>query len=312
VNRRRLGIGLGVIAAVLVAGFVYQFLAAEDEIDVEDSIEEVATTSDPSFCRELVTPAYLAQIYALPTDAAVAACEQYSDEEVLQADSVEVTEVEVDGDTATAEATYRGSAADGSTLRIGLVHEDGEWKLNRVLGAEVDRAGFLSASREQLVDPLFGFPPESADCVVRELGNLPDSELEALLVSSDAIKTGTILAGCDRAAFEGLLVAAVADPAAGFPGSLITCVQGALAAASERRVVELYAGPIPLARIAIGCDRPAYLESYRRLLEDSPNDYEDSAIDCIMAELDQLSDEALAGVTYNRTRLRRLIDACDG
>jgi hypothetical protein len=52
--------------------------------------------------------------------------------EAAVADSVEVTEVMVDGREATATAVPEGGPSDGETLEITLVREGGAWKLDRV------------------------------------------------------------------------------------------------------------------------------------------------------------------------------------
>lgn len=250
-TRRRLGIGIGVVVALLFVALIVRFLAAEDEMAIENSIEEVATSSDPSFCTELVTPRYLQQILALPADAAISSCEQYADEEVLQADSVEVERIEIDGDRATAEATYRGSVADGTTLDVALVHEDGEWKLDGEQVAELDRAGFLSAYREQLTDPLYGFPPTSAGCVVARLGELPDSQLEGLMIAPDPSQIGRLLIACDRTGTEGLLVRPFREPPP-YPTAQIECVESKVRQSTPAELLALYVDPRGL---IAGCEQ---------------------------------------------------------
>jgi hypothetical protein len=101
---------------------------AVDELGVPSppqAIERVLTSGDPKqACEELVTPAFVARAYG-GADGCKAAIEGGG-----SADSVEVTDVERDGDTATAVAVPDGGPNSGEHIDVKLIREGGVWKVD--------------------------------------------------------------------------------------------------------------------------------------------------------------------------------------
>ncbi len=78
---------------------------SSDESEIEEAIETSATTGDPSNCTKLETANFVEQSTGESGKAAIKACEEEAKKDPeSKAESVEVTEVEVDGSKATANA----------------------------------------------------------------------------------------------------------------------------------------------------------------------------------------------------------------
>jgi ABC-type glycerol-3-phosphate transport system substrate-binding protein len=89
------------------------------------AVKVVLTTPHPELaCQALVTAEFVERAYG-GFDACKAAIEGGA-----SADSVEVTDVERDGDTATAVAVPDGGPNSGEHIDVKLVREDGVWKVD--------------------------------------------------------------------------------------------------------------------------------------------------------------------------------------
>ena len=100
-------------------------------------------------------------------------------------DSVAVENIEVDGDTATAEATFTGGGLDGQTLLISLVKEGEQWKLD-----SLDE--FVSFDKEKFAQGLLegagsdGETPQGVlDCIEEQVNSTPDEEIQTIYLSGD-------------------------------------------------------------------------------------------------------------------------------
>jgi hypothetical protein len=114
---------------------------SEDEDQITETIELAATSGDPKVCTEAQTVNFIQQTSGEPGDSpeqAVRQCEQ--DAANTPAEEVDVTDIEIDGDSATAKAEVTGSFFDGQTLDLGLVKDGDQWKLDEFRGlADFDR-----------------------------------------------------------------------------------------------------------------------------------------------------------------------------
>ncbi|MDQ3728499.1 MAG: hypothetical protein M3355_02805, partial [Actinomycetota bacterium] len=144
---------VGLLTLVL-AFFVSRLISPpSDALQVEDVLETVSTTSDPSVCEELMTSAYLEQVTGLSAPFSDEFCEQTISSRDAAAD-VEVMDIEVGEEEATALVSYSGGPLDGSRVAVALVEDDGDWKIDRRLRFQtLDRPAFEDALRDQLDDP---------------------------------------------------------------------------------------------------------------------------------------------------------------
>jgi len=110
---------------------VYPGVATASEI--EAAIETSATSSDPANCTKLQTQAFVEQSTSTEGAEAVKMCEAEA-KEGENAESVAVSNVEVESSAASAEAAITGSSLDGQTVEVALVKEGGQWKLDEIAG----------------------------------------------------------------------------------------------------------------------------------------------------------------------------------
>lgn len=179
-NRRQLGVATAgvVVLALAMAACGSDDSAGQDEDEITAAIKRATTSGDPAACIEVETQRFVEQVGDGTTgEAAVKQCEKDAADPI--AVSTGVSNIEVGGDSATAEAAIAGGGIfDGQTFTVALVHEDGAWKLDQATGfVGFDREAMLaSLEKEFKSDP--ESPPEAADCVVKQFGRLSDEEIE--------------------------------------------------------------------------------------------------------------------------------------
>lgn len=155
-----------------------------DEDKIVDVIQTSATSTDPADCKELLTIAFLEQVEGAEGQEAIEECEKDAEDEEGNPESVDVTDVEVDGSSATANAAFNGGDFDGQTIVIGLVDEDGDWKLDQI-------EEFVVFDRDKLLSVLEGGlseadDPELGECVLELLDEYADEELEEAILEGFA------------------------------------------------------------------------------------------------------------------------------
>jgi hypothetical protein len=151
-----------------------------DEAAIEATIEKATTSTDPSKCTELQTAAFNQQDQNASAKEATKVCEESAKESETAAESVSVSNVKVDGETATADAEIKGSALNEQSVEIELAKEEGDWKLNKFLGfAKYDGKG-LAAAFEEEVGKQEGITPGLAKCLAEGIAKMSQPEAEAL------------------------------------------------------------------------------------------------------------------------------------
>lgn len=154
--------------------------SGDDEAAIEEVIENAATTSDPSKCTEFQTAAFNEQNQGASGKEALEACEEGAEESETVAKSVGVSNVKVDGETATAEARMAGSSMNGQAVEIELAKEGGTWKLNKFLGfAHYDGKAMGEALEEKLGEEE-GISASLVKCMGQGVAGLSQSEAESL------------------------------------------------------------------------------------------------------------------------------------
>jgi hypothetical protein len=156
---------------------------SEEDSQIRDAIETAATSGDPAACTQVETQRFVDQISFGSGQAALKACRKEASE--TPADSIEVSDIEVDGDIATAEGAATGQIFDGQTLVISLVKEGDQWKLDQITGfAAFDRDAFNAAFAAE-INGGAEFPAKVDECLVGQVSGLSDEELQNKLLSSD-------------------------------------------------------------------------------------------------------------------------------
>lgn len=168
-----------------------------DEDKITSTIENAATSTDPSVCSETQTLAFMEQTSGTSGKGAEKECEKEAKAGKGQPESVSVTKVEVDGENATADAAFKGGIFDAQTLELALVEEDGEWKLDELTGfAKLSPESLVKAFAEQIEEEP-EIEPETAACFVEGLEELSSSELESIVVENNTEAFGAIAKGCE-------------------------------------------------------------------------------------------------------------------
>jgi hypothetical protein len=159
-----------------------------DEDKITSVVEASATLSDPADCEALNTVAFMEQSEFEEGQEAVESCEASAEDTTGDPESVTVSEVKVDGSSATAEAALVGGTFDGQTLEVGLVEEDGDWKVNQFERFVVfDREKLLGGLEQSIEEESEGAEDEEiSNCLLEELEAASDGEVEEAILSPEA------------------------------------------------------------------------------------------------------------------------------
>jgi hypothetical protein len=167
-----------------------------EEGAIEEAIETSATTTDPSKCTELQTQKFNEQDTGTSGEEAIEKCEEEAEEQEDSAESVEVSNVSVEGESATAEAAITGSALNGQTVELELVEEEGAWKLNQFLGfSEFDGTALSEALQKEFESAKPG-ETETAECVGEAFNEVSQEEAEEVDFEHNVELLGEILQKC--------------------------------------------------------------------------------------------------------------------
>lgn len=156
-----------------------------DEEQIADVIERSATSTDPAICKETQTVAFMEQNSNGEGPEAVKDCEEEAKEGRDNPESVEVSDVEVEGGKATAVAAFVGGPLDGQSVDLALVEEGGTWKLDEI-------ESFHHLDPEKLIEGLAKSLEESgkvdprlAACLVEGLEESSESRIEEIMLSGN-------------------------------------------------------------------------------------------------------------------------------
>jgi endonuclease YncB( thermonuclease family) len=161
----------------------------QDEDDITAAVDTAATSTDPSKCVEVQT-----ENFANQTDGSLQECQKNAGDAV--ADSVDVSNIEVDGDTATAEAAVTGSVFDGQTLQVALVKDGDAWKLDDFSGfTDFDRDAFIAAFIDEIkADP--DTPASAIPCLQKQFQSATDEQLQNLVTAENQNAGEELFAPC--------------------------------------------------------------------------------------------------------------------
>jgi ABC-type glycerol-3-phosphate transport system substrate-binding protein len=169
-----------------------------DEEMITSTIERSAISTDPAVCGETQTLNFMEQSSASNGKEAEKECEKETEEEDSNdPDSVNVSEVQTDGGTATANVEFEGGSFDQDTLEVALVEEDGDWKLDELTGfAKFDPKAFIAVFAAKLEEEP-GIEPQAASCIVEGLEETPKDEIEALVIENNTQPVVELAESCE-------------------------------------------------------------------------------------------------------------------
>jgi hypothetical protein len=170
---------------------------SSDEDKIEAAIETSATASDPANCKKLETLAFSEQSSGESGKAAIEECEEEAEDPEGKAESVAVSEVEVDGSKATANAAVSGGSLEGQTVSIALVEEDGQWKLDQITGfVKLDQTQLAKVFAEEL-EKGEEVAPKVTACIVAGIEAAPKEEAEEFVLDATNRALGELAESCE-------------------------------------------------------------------------------------------------------------------
>lgn len=196
---RKLHLLFPLVLLALALGLVACGSSESDEDKIVEVIETSAVSDDPADCEALATQAFLEQTQFSEGKEAVESCEESAKETEDNPDSVEVSEVEIDGSDATAEAAFVGGNFDGQTFTVALVEEDGDWKLDEITGfADFDQEALATSLEEGLQNGEDAVDAELAECFGETVRESPKAQAEDLIVGGSPQPLVEIVEGCTK------------------------------------------------------------------------------------------------------------------
>ena len=178
------------------------FLAAcgssgSDEAEVKEVIEKSATTTDPADCKKLQTQKFMEQTSEESGEAAVKECEEEAKKEE-GAKSVDTTEVEVDGSSATADVALTGGTLNGQSVEVELVKDGEQWKMNEVIKfTHFDQAKLVEYLEGQFNEHSSEIPTKLATCFIEAFKNGSQEEVEELVFGGASKALEEVAESCE-------------------------------------------------------------------------------------------------------------------
>jgi hypothetical protein len=201
--RHRLACPLSVCLLIVFALVLSACGSGDDSSGAEGQIEATITTSvtstEPSKCTELMTSAFREQNSGLQGNAALEKCEEEAGDTSDDPDSVDISEIEVDGSDATARVGFVGGGFDGQALDVGLLNKDGKWKLDKIEGfAKLDNEALAKTLEERFEATSSEITPEQVSCIGDGIRKAPQEEVEELLLSGSNEKFVELAEACEE------------------------------------------------------------------------------------------------------------------
>jgi hypothetical protein len=171
---------------------------SDDETAIEEAIETSATSSDPSKCTEAQTEYFNETETGKTGAAALKVCEEEAEAAEDPAESVTVSNIEVEGEGAAAQVEIEGGALDGQTVAVALEKEEGDWKLDGFMGfMKYDPEGIASAIEARLEEE-GGANAEIAGCVAEGVEEMTEEEAEAMVFEKATEGLEEIASACNE------------------------------------------------------------------------------------------------------------------
>lgn len=168
-----------------------------DEDKIVSMIEKSATSTDPANCKETQTQQFMEQTSGGSGSEAVKECEKETKSGEDNPEAVNVSNVKVEGEKATANVEFEGGNFNGQTVEVALVEEEGNWKLNELTGfAKFDPTQLVGALAKKLEENP-EIEPRVASCIVEGLEEAPKEELEALVIENNTQPIVELAESCE-------------------------------------------------------------------------------------------------------------------
>jgi hypothetical protein len=181
------------VVGLILAAMVLASCGGGGEREALETMIRAATVdTGPGSCLKYETLHFLESMYGREGEAAVRACEESALDPLNEKPrSIDVSQIDIDGDSAATVIGFEGSLFDGQKVRYGLVKREGKWKFDELVGfvdldaphlvLELGRAGLLRAesSREM----------ENVACWIGRMERMSDEALEELLFGESDVSS---------------------------------------------------------------------------------------------------------------------------
>jgi hypothetical protein len=170
----------------------------EAEAAIEETITESAKSTDPKKCTEIQTQAFNEQETASKGKEATENCESEAESGESEATSVNVSEIKVNGESATAVAEVNGTALSGQGIEIELVEEGGTWKMNKFIAfANYDGNALAEALEKEFANEE-GVSAALAKCVSEGVSKFSQQEAEAVAFGGELEGIEKLATSCNE------------------------------------------------------------------------------------------------------------------
>lgn len=170
----------------------------EAEAAIEETIEESAKSTDPSKCTELQTQAFNEQETASKGKEATENCESEAENGETEATTVNVSEISVNGESATAVAEVDGTALAGQGIEIELIEEGGTWKMNKFIAFANYNGKALAEALEKEFAKEEGVSAALAKCVSSGVAEFSQQEAEAVAFEGETEGLEKLATSCNE------------------------------------------------------------------------------------------------------------------
>jgi hypothetical protein len=167
-----------------------------DQNQITAAINAAATSGDPAACTKYQTLKFTEQTSGpAKGQAAIQACEK--DAKNTAAKSIDVTDVNIDGDNATAVGKATGSIFDGQTIKVALVKDNGQWKLDEFQGFEnFNKDAMVNAVGSEISQE--GGSAQAVNCVKQSFQQASDQTLQDAFVGNNTQAQQQLFGNCQQ------------------------------------------------------------------------------------------------------------------
>lgn len=174
-----------VVGLILAALMLASCGGSGEREQLEAMVRAATADTGPGSCLKYETLHFLEDNYRREGDAAVRACEESALDPLDERPrSVDVSQVDIAGDSATAVILFEGSLVDGQKVRYDLVKREDKWKFDEMVGfVDLDAPHLiLELGRKGLLGAKSPREAENVSCWVGRMERMSDEALEELLL----------------------------------------------------------------------------------------------------------------------------------
>jgi len=169
---------------------------SDDEGDITDVIQTSVRSTDPADCTQLATQQFVNQTEFSTGAQAIKECQDDAADTSDDPDSVQVTDITVDGDNATANVAFSGGSFGGSTLSLALVKDADQWKLDKIADiVNLDVTTFKRSFADRL-NASGDVPAQVKTCITQAIQGASEDQIKQALLGGTEQDLVTLFSQC--------------------------------------------------------------------------------------------------------------------